>query len=164
MSTAPLEIGKSNFWFRISPLDGNCLKISWIYFLAHAVPSSKGINWVRKVSKTKFWTQFATWWSIHALNYFFFFSLKSDVFWPQRKLELHCLWIISFTFCILVDRWQIQTWTSWRGKDFWVFWNPSTVITWCIVALETSGAAKATKLWVCSLFSKSKFFETKFGS
>ena len=66
LSEGPYHIGKTNFWFKISPLDGVFLKVSRYFVFSNP---SKALNKVRIVNKTNFWMLYATWWTIYVLNY-----------------------------------------------------------------------------------------------
>ena len=72
------SIGKPNFWFKFSPLDGTCSKVSIYFFFVMATSKTRNVN------KTQFWTQCATCWPIYALP--IDLALKMQVL-PVKKRE-----------------------------------------------------------------------------
>ena len=60
-----VSIGKSIFKFKISPLDGNQLKVSWSCTSPDLIPL-RNVRRIRNVNK--FWASCDTWWPFNALN------------------------------------------------------------------------------------------------
>ena len=84
----PDPIGTITIWFEIAPLDGNRLKVNWIYdFVTQVLPSIKGCGSVRM----KFKLQWDTWWAM-ILNFFLHQS------WPffLSNLEWHGWFLAGF--------------------------------------------------------------------